>query len=164
VPLAACLTAIDLLRTAEGAYDPSVRRLALLWTAVSLLVAACAPQAGHGREVTSRSGQSSTCLSEDQAGLISCHEALRLTAEYSGTPEDRGASRVEARLDMYTRHPSSKPVRAWVITYQRVSQPMSGPSPASGPRCVVGDWDIVIDATTGEHLVEGGTGTATPCP
>lgn len=141
-----------------------MHRLALL-CALSLSLAACAPHALQGREVRSRSGQASICLSKNQPRLITCDQALRRAAEYSGTPEERGASGVEASFDLYTRSPNSEPVLAWVITYKRVSQPMSGPSPPSGPRCVVGDWDIVIDATSGEHLVEGVSGgTATPCP
>jgi hypothetical protein len=100
------------------------------------------------------------CLSEDEPGLITCQEALQRADEEEGRS---GASGIEARLDWYSARPGEARVRVWVVTYQGVQLIPLG-RPGSAPACIVDDWDVVIDATTGDFLVAGNAGRPQPCP
>jgi hypothetical protein len=69
----------------------------------------------------------------------------------------------ETKLDLYRRHPTTEPVCVWVITYKDAVMPVHGPYGVDAG-CTVGDWDIVIDATTGEYLSREGQGRPRPAP
>jgi hypothetical protein len=135
-------------------------------TAVRLLVAASVMAAGCAGPAAPApgDGEGATCRSPDEPGLISCEEALQRAQEEGGPPGQYPPGGIVARLDWYRAHPKDPRVRVWAITYQHAVHPIHGPPGRPGPDCGVGDWDVTIDARTGEFLVEGGSALATPCP
>jgi hypothetical protein len=69
---------------------------------------------------------------------------------------------MEAQLDWYRYHEDSKPIEAWIFTRMTLGHSSSLIGPGS---CNYGEEGTVVDAHTGEFIVEGFTGaTPTPCP
>lgn len=105
-----------------------------------------------------------TCPPEEPPGVISCEQALAIAANEAGTPESRGATAVDARLESRTWSPGEGAVQVWVVTYEGSIQGVHGGSGYQGPSCSVGEWSVVIEAVSGEVHSSGGSGVATRCP
>ncbi len=101
------------------------------------------------------------CLSPDEPGLLTCREALQRADQEDGTQ----SSVVEAKLGWYAPSRGGEGLRIWLVTYKDVQLLGSGP-PGDGheSNCIIDDWEVAIDARTGEFLVAGNSGEGRPCP
>lgn len=110
------------------------------------------------------SGAPVMCLSGNHPGLITCRRAVALSrnsVEASGTPTE-----IVARLTNYRRRSGASPVVAWIVTWRgvNVGSP-DGPPPGPEPNCLyIGDSDVVLNASSGEAIVEGTIARKTICP
>ncbi|MBI4259395.1 MAG: hypothetical protein HY658_02405 [Actinobacteria bacterium] len=100
------------------------------------------------------------CAGAVPEDVIPCEEAIRI-AEVEGISGDRPPVSVFLELRPAT---GGDEVAAWVVGYEDVLQPLFGPVGRPPPDCSMGPWSVVIDATTGRVISEGGTGlAAVPC-
>jgi hypothetical protein len=100
------------------------------------------------------------CLSADRPGLITCEEAIRRAKHEGGYGT---AYPYDAQIKPYHVHRGSKPILAWVVTWHDVDRELEGGT-AYPPPCAIGEDGVVLDAHTGEFIVEGFSGTRVfPC-
>jgi len=85
--------------------------------------------------------------------LISKQEAIERACEEEG--RGRTVTGIGAALGWYRAQPTSKQVRVWDITYHGTSLPLLGGPPGPQAICLVGDWEVAIDAHSGAFLVSG---------
>lgn len=69
---------------------------------------------------------------------------------------------MDARLDWYRAHKNEEAQRVWIVTYSGVQIPVEGPAPEDGeqgPAQCHTEWEVALDARTGDFLVAGSSGS-----
>lgn len=119
-----------------------------------------APGAPQGRSFASE-GVRATCLSADETGFIGCHQAIEFAWRHRNALFLE-ASSMDALLVTYSVLPDNKTVTAWHVTWHRVPIVLHG-GIASG--CIASDVYAVLNASTGQVIIDGDTGSryGIPC-
>jgi hypothetical protein len=104
------------------------------------------------------------CLSANQAGLLTCAEAIARASAEGG----RGSAYpLDAKLGTYRYQQESEPVPAWIVTWHGVPEHVGSGAQYTGPAmCRITEDAVVIDAESGEFYVESLTSNlpGSPCP
>jgi hypothetical protein len=98
------------------------------------------------------------CLDPDPPGLISCQQAVSVALDRSGSPSVPDS--IDARLSTYQPPDGGDSVTVWVVSFHGVKIYLD--TVEGG--CIVGDWDVYIDAVAGSYLFATHTPPASPCP
>jgi hypothetical protein len=142
------------------------RRAALPVLLAAMLGTSCAATVSASSAKAPTLGPRAPCSSQPPppSGLLSCQEAWEKGG--SGPSSD-----IRAQLDWYN-YPNgdSPPIEVWIFSRDGFETPIGSaflptPSPDLTPSCWFGESDLVVDAHTGENIVESFDGsTPTPCP